>query len=358
MSRVLLRSWNKFWQRTLQRPRHRVLRNIHSPARIRKTLRRERMRTDRNGDPFCLLTFSARERDMAEDTFVELVKVLKLRLRYTDDIGWLDPDHVAAILPSTPLAGAVKVADDVLARFPTGSWPPHCRIYCYPSTPAHRASFPTAVGKSLPIHAMEALFVDGIALSKRALDVAISATGLVAIAPLLLLIAACVKLSSPGPVLFRQLRTGRGGKPFVLYKFRTMVADAEERKADLLELNERDGPAFKIRHDPRITGIGRLLRKFCLDELPQLWNVIIGDMSLVGPRPLPCDEAARCDGWQRRRHDSTPGITCLWQARGNVETSFADWVRLDLRYVKSQSLLADARLLLKTFAVVVLGRGH
>src|SRR5262249_28347556 len=157
-------------------------------------------------------------------------------------------------------------------------------------------------------------------------------------------VAIAIKLTSRGPVLFKQWRTGRGGRPFLIWKFRTMGVDAEARKAELAQLNEQDGPAFKIRNDPRITRLGRILRKTSLHELPQLWNVLRGDMSLVGPRPLPCAEADSCEGWQRRRLEVMPGITCIWQVWGRSSVSFADWVRMDVRYIRSHSLYQDVLL--------------
>jgi lipopolysaccharide/colanic/teichoic acid biosynthesis glycosyltransferase len=353
-----LQMWNVFQRKSPLRSRHTVLRNMHSPARIRMILRRERMRTDRNGDPFCLVTFRAREPENVEGSLVKLVKTLKRRLRYTDDIGWLDAERVAVVLPSTPLRGAKKVADDICRSCATDSGPPLCAIYSYPADSSGEGRSFGERPKAVPIYTMEPLFAQDIAISKRCLDVVGAAVGLLALMPLLLLIAAGIRLTSRGPVLFSQLRTGWGGRTFVLFKFRTMVVSAEQEKAGLLPLNELDGPAFKIRRDPRVTPFGRFLRRFCLDELPQLWNVLIGDMSLVGPRPLVCAEAAQCTAWQRARLDIMPGLTCLWQVYGDLETSFADWVRMDLRYSRSRSLPHDFVLLLKTIPVLVLGRGR
>jgi lipopolysaccharide/colanic/teichoic acid biosynthesis glycosyltransferase len=142
-----------------------------------------------------------------------------------------------------------------------------------------------------------------------------------------------------------------------MYKFRSMVSDAESRKADLLALNEQDGPAFKITGDPRITRLGRFLRDSSIDELPQLWNVLKGDMSLVGPRPLPCDETANCLDWQRRRLDVTPGLTCIWQVRGRSQVTFNEWVRMDVEYVQRRSLWCDVQILLATVPAVIARRG-
>src|SRR5262249_40417169 len=151
--------------------------------------------------------------------------------------------------------------------------------------------------------------------------------------PVLLLVALAIKLTSPGPVFFKQLRAGRGNKPFWMYKFRTMHVGADLIKDQLRAQSEQDGPAFKIKNDPRIHKLGRLLRITSLDELPQLWNVLCGDMSLVGPRPLPCQESDGCLGWQRRRLDVTPGLTCIWQVWGRSRVSFNEWVRMDIEYI-------------------------
>lgn len=193
---------------------------------------------------------------------------------------------------------------------------------------------------------------------KRMLDVVGSAAGLIALSPVLLILGLAVKLSSRGPVLFAQERCGLGGKPFRFYKFRTMVEDAEERKGELEHLNEMRGPIFKIRRDPRITGLGRVLRKLSLDELPQLWNVLRGDMSLVGPRPPTPDEVVRYTVRQVQRLSVMPGITGLWQVSGRNEIAdFERWIDLDLEYAATGSLWLDLRILMKTVVVVVLLRG-
>lgn len=181
---------------------------------------------------------------------------------------------------------------------------------------------------------------------------------LVLFSPLMLGIAAIIKLSSSGPVVFRQQRCGLRGRVFTMHKFRSMVTDAEQRQAELLVFNEMDGPVFKIARDPRITGIGRFLRRTSLDELPQLWNVFRGDMSLVGPRPLPVKEVKQFKSpWQRRRLSMKPGITCLWQIAGRNTIGFEEWMRLDLKYIDTWSLWLDFKILLKTIPVVLMGKG-
>lgn len=192
---------------------------------------------------------------------------------------------------------------------------------------------------------------------KRAADVALSAGALLALAPFLLVVAAAVKLTSPGPVLFKQVRVGLRGRHFHMYKFRSMVVDAERLLEQLEGQNEQTGPVFKMKADPRITRIGRLLRAYSIDELPQLFNVLIGDMSIVGPRPPVPREVAQYLPWQRRRLSVRPGLTCLWQVQGRNSIGFDEWMMLDLQYVDQWSLAADARLIGRTIPVVVSGKG-
>jgi exopolysaccharide biosynthesis polyprenyl glycosylphosphotransferase len=199
----------------------------------------------------------------------------------------------------------------------------------------------------------------GYRASKRALDLVLSTCALLLLSPLLLLIAALVKLTSPGgPVLYRWNVVGTNLRAFTGYKFRTMVPNADALKGELLDRNEMDGPVFKMRNDPRVTPLGRVLRKFSLDELPQLFSVVKGDMSLVGPRPAFREEARRYEFWQRRKLSVKPGITCLWQVNGRNEIErFEDWARLDLEYVQKASLWLDCKILLKTVPAVLRGRG-
>ena len=194
--------------------------------------------------------------------------------------------------------------------------------------------------------------------AKRCLDVVGAAALLVALAPLLALIAAFVKLTSRGPVLFSQWRVGKDGEMFRFYKFRSMVLDAEQRKVELVSWSDhQDSITFKMKKDPRITRVGKLLRKFSLDELPQLWNVLRGDMSLVGPRPAVPDEVARYTMAQLKRLSVLPGLTCLWQIRGRANLPFDAQVQLDLEYIRERSFLLDLRLLVLTVPAVLTCRG-
>src|SRR5438270_5196977 len=194
---------------------------------------------------------------------------------------------------------------------------------------------------------------------KRCIDFIGALLALIIFAIPMAIVAIMIRVSSPGPVIFRQRRAGRFGKPFVMYKFRSMTDDAEMRKAELEPFNQMSGPVFKVESDPRITPLGRWLRRTSFDELPQLWNVLAGDMSLVGPRPLPVYEVEKFENTaQRRRLSVKPGLTCLWQISGrNQVRDFQDWVRLDLDYIDRWSLGLDFKILLRTIPAVILGLG-
>ena len=228
------------------------------------------------------------------------------------------------------------------------------------------------IGPGVDIHSVEGMPLVGLTpfrlsrssqFVKRAADVTVALVALVVLAPLFALIALVIKLDSPGPVFFRQLRMGSGGETFRIFKFRTMTADADERKAELAHLNKHvrnggDPRMFKIEGDPRVTRSGRVLRRYMLDELPQLVNVLGGKMSLVGPRPLILDEDRHVDGWARKRLDLKPGMTGLWQVLGRSDIPFDEMVKLDYVYVTSWSLWNDIRLLLRTIPLVARGEVH
>jgi exopolysaccharide biosynthesis polyprenyl glycosylphosphotransferase len=198
----------------------------------------------------------------------------------------------------------------------------------------------------------------GALMVKRFFDLAMGTVVFLTSFPIMLVTAVLIKATSPGPVLFKQIRSGLYGRTFTLYKFRSMFMDAEERKKELTSLNEMEGPVFKIRNDPRVTPVGRFIRKTSIDELPQLWNVLNGDMSLVGPRPPLPEEVAQYDRWQRRRLSMRPGLTCLWQISGrNNVRKFDDWVKMDLLYIDTWSLRLDMEIFLKTIPVVLFRKG-
>jgi exopolysaccharide biosynthesis polyprenyl glycosylphosphotransferase len=209
-----------------------------------------------------------------------------------------------------------------------------------------------------PVVSLKVVQDDYRLVVKRCIDILGASVGLILLGPLMLVIAAAIRLTSPGPAFFAQERYGLNKRRFRMYKFRTMVTNAEELQVELESQNEAHGPVFKIRNDPRITSIGRLLRKTSLDELPQFLNVLRGQMSLVGPRPLPKRDVARFDDASlMRRFSVKPGLTCLWQITGRSNTDFDRWIRLDLTYIDTWSLGLDLTILAKTVPVVLTGKG-
>src|SRR6266478_8074847 len=216
--------------------------------------------------------------------------------------------------------------------------------------------YETAVDRGDSILRARPILITGL-LVKRIMDLLLSAIGVLLLWPFLFAIALAVKLESAGPVIYASLRAGKKGQEFVCYKFRTMVDGADGLKDFLRQFNERQDPFFKITDDPRVTRLGRFLRKYSLDELPQLWNVLKGDMSLVGPRPHPVDDYARYRPEDHRRLDVKPGITGLWQVIARTDPSFETCMTLDLEYVKNWSLMLDFRILMRTFPAVLAGEG-
>ncbi len=187
---------------------------------------------------------------------------------------------------------------------------------------------------------------------KRLIDVVCSFIGIILLIPLFIIIAIIIKTTSKGPVFFSQKRVGRYGKTFNIYKFRSMVVNAEELKEKLEKQNEMSGPMFKMKDDPRITKVGKFIRKTSIDELPQLWNVLKGDMSLVGPRPSLPKEVAQFENWMNKRLDVKPGLTCYWQVSGRNNIDFEDWMKLDIKYVNERSTWIDIKLIFKTVFVL------
>lgn len=193
---------------------------------------------------------------------------------------------------------------------------------------------------------------------KRMFDIAASAVGLVLCIPIFLIVGIAIKLEDPkGPVFYHQPRIGLNGREFTFYKLRSMYTNADAIKATLMDQNEMDGPVFKMKNDPRVTKVGRFIRKTSIDELPQLWNVLKGDMSMVGPRPLPTKEELACNAYQRQRELVKPGLTCYWQVSGRNDIMFDEWIELDLKYIHEQSVWIDLKILFRTVEVVVQGGG-
>jgi lipopolysaccharide/colanic/teichoic acid biosynthesis glycosyltransferase len=323
----------------------------------------ERMRVDRNGSVLSLLLIRLPRQKSAEPDVGFLARVLEGRLRITDTPGLLEDGRIAVLLPDTSADGAWKVATDVSEIYPPGPERPECDVLVYPPHDRKRElveeeSEPVAApDDAAELESSEFFFSKGIRAWKRVIDLTGASIGLVASAPIVLAAAAAIKISSPGPAFFVQEREGRGGRRFNIWKLRTMCVDAEEQKDELRPLSQQDGPAFKMQRDPRTTKLGRFLRWSSIDELPQFWNVLKGDMSLVGPRPLPTAESQACEPWQRRRLDVTPGITCTWQVSGRGKVRFDDWVRMDLRYAAKPSVFGDLRLVFVTLPSLIFQRG-
>lgn len=343
--------------------------SLHSLERMRVVLERERQRADRGGTGFALLTLNLTSHCQPNELAV-VAEVTCGRIRLTDDAGLLGRNQIGIALPETSAAGAWKLASDICDALPHSVRRPHCEVFVYPADveprePAEKETRQANVGgrgsrngrhaaqhESLS-QSMQVMFAEPLPLWKRSLDVACAGAALVVAAPLLAVVAVAMKLTSPGPIFYAQLRDGLGGRRFWIYKLRTMIVNADAMKDDLRGESEQDGPAFKLKNDPRVTPLGRLLRRTCIDELPQLFNVLRGDMSLVGPRPMCSREAAECQQWERRRLDVTPGLTCIWQVEGGTKVTFAEWMRMDMRYVRTRSLWRDLKLIVLTVPSII-----
>lgn len=349
----------------------------------------ERMRVDRNGSLVSLLLLEPSPAKNAPRDIQELEHRMASRLRLTDTAGWLRDGRIGLLLPDTPEAGAWKVAADLCDAYDAGVDRPRCEVIVYPENdpPTHQPTpdeGPTAgvtigdpqggggsgdyAGVGAPAGTtrqpspatsqFDSLMLKPMPAWKRGLDLLGASLGLAIASPVLATAVLAIRLTSRGPAFFIQEREGLGGRRFPMYKLRTMLQDAENQKASLRDSSEQDGPAFKIADDPRITTVGRLLRKTSLDELPQLWNVLRGEMSLVGPRPLPVDESLACKPWQRRRLHVTPGLTCTWQIHGRNVVPFDDWIRMDLDYAERRSPWLDLKLVAQTGPSVLLQKGR
>jgi lipopolysaccharide/colanic/teichoic acid biosynthesis glycosyltransferase len=457
---------NDFNSRRL--PTKRSLQSLLTSEQMNIAIQRESARADRNGGEFALVLFRAKSADRQALSSMRLARTVLKRVRATDDLGWFDDQHIAALLPDTSAAGAWRFADQVCMMLSRKAPRPLCSVYCYPTkwfsgdddsssdgngngkllsnsnsngnghangnghdngnghngsgngngngngkllsnsnsngnghangnghdngnghngsgngngngnglsrgVEIGAADRPLGVGNVIPyfldgvrsgennhpapVHRLENLLVRPLPRWKRTIDIIGAMVGLILASPILLVAALLIKYGSKGPVIFTQQRAGLGGRPFTIYKFRTMVVDAEEQKAALRKFSEQDGPAFKLTNDPRITRVGRFLRKTSIDELPQLWNVLMGDMTLVGPRPLPVGESDACEQWHRRRLDVTPGLTCIWQVKGRSKVSFSEWVRMDVAYIRRRTFFNDMRILFETVPAVLLRKG-
>lgn len=336
---------------------------LQNQREFQRSVAKERARVDRNGKCFGFIVLRVQDVAQARADTIQVARILHKRLRETDEKGHLGPGRLGILLPETGAEEADYVLVDLLKLLGEKDLRVEGEVFVYPDQ-GDRESPSEYPGKmrserGCSITSKLAGMTPSYPKWKRGMDVLGASLGLVAGAPLIAILAVLVKVTSRGPVIFSQERTGYLGRPFRIYKIRTMVLNAEELKLELWERNERDGPAFKIRNDPRITRIGRFLRSTGLDELPQLYNVLMGDMSMVGPRPLPVEEAAKCLPWQNRRHEVKPGLTCFWQVSKIRDFHFSDWMRMDLKYSRAISFGLDVKLLTQTLVSVLLGRvGH
>ncbi|MEM9588644.1 MAG: sugar transferase [Planctomycetota bacterium] len=358
-----------------------------------REIARERVRSTRRAIPFCIVTIQLDSRTVSASVRARLSRLLQSNLRITDHKGQLNASTYAALLVDTPEMGGraaldrltqlidetgiqatlkLRVhdpdgfddhdSDDLTGNRRNSDRVPadqrldraHDAIACLSGRePSFSEAGHVQVTSEDPMVSPPAARM----AVKRAVDIAGASIGLLVTGPVILASMAAIRLTSAGPALFCQTREGKGGQPFTIYKLRTMVIDAERIQSELRVDSHRDGPAFKMRRDPRVTTVGHFLRKSCIDELPQLLNVLKGDMSLVGPRPLPWHESRACSAWHRRRLDLRPGLTCYWQVNKAAAETFDEWMRMDLRYVDQFSLLKDLKLIAQTVTVPVLGRG-
>jgi lipopolysaccharide/colanic/teichoic acid biosynthesis glycosyltransferase len=369
---------------------------------FRFELARETSRSNRrpSGREFAIVILQVVEQNDSHP-WNELVTGLSARLRISDTIGWFH-GKLAILLPETDQQGAMLVANDVAKLGLLYSLRIDTEIRVYPwddelvnvadelradrhiensamadeTVPDHSGELINAESDSEP-----ALCVGSRALNdlhdprkmrsamfafqptiktpwwKRTTDIVGSSVGLICLSPVFAVAAIAIKLDGAGPVFFKQQREGKDGRCFHIWKFRTMHRDADDLKEDLRHISEQDGPAFKLADDPRVTRVGRYLRKSCIDELPQLINVLRGEMSLVGPRPLPVNESVACKTWQRHRLRVLPGLTCIWQVEGSRKTKFDDWMRMDREYLRHRSFVFDLKLIFRTAVLAVMHRG-
>ncbi len=393
--------------------------NVATSARFQLEIDKEIERANRRDDKpeFAIVSLDFCDHKVTDELLDTLIHSFQSRLRVSDTIGWHQM-KLATLLPETNREGAMQVCDSLVKIAEENSIELKVDVSIYPwddrllgtyTTPnsndkglngrnddwksspsddfgssanrnlggpkfssynpsASRGGVATMVRPKKLTQpkpsltggtGVHVLFceTEKTPIWKRAVDVLGAGAGLVVLSPFLLAAAASIRLTSSGPVFFRQEREGKDGKVFHILKFRTMCVDAEQKKDGLRKHSEQDGPAFKLTNDPRVTGLGKYLRKSCIDELPQLFNVLTGDMSLVGPRPLPVSESQQCLPWQRQRLTVLPGLTCTWQARGGRDVKFAEWMRMDLDYIQQRGFWYDMRLIGETAMVVVMHKG-
>ncbi len=333
---------------------------VSSAAEFHQTLEDAWSRAASGGHGCSLLTFRVGGGASAGRLTKDLACVAAERIWRSHEVGWLDDHHVGLLLHGASGEKASAYAEHVRSQLATSGVVPQWAVCSYPVPWRVSLSAQSASAEASPSE-FSGSEIQGIRSPmprwKRVMDVVLSSMALVALVPLMIPIAIVIKLTSKGPVVFRQSRAGLNGESFTCYKFRSMVDDAEKRKEDLMRCGDGAGATFKMLDDPRVTRFGRLLRQTSLDELPQFFNVLKGDMSLVGPRPLPLEEALKQDTWHRTRLLLKPGITCLWQVYSRHDRSLEAWSRLDIEYARRRSFWLDVKLLLLTIPAVLSGNG-
>ncbi len=351
--------------------------NIHHLDAFHKVLLRERERSDRTGLPLSLFVFRENNHSFSNGSLGDLVDILHKRVRLTDEIGWYDKFRVGLILPQTGLKNAMKFSEDLQELLKRRTLSYDYEIFIYPAPLSKNFQnvsglendSPPGIGEDdrhSPIeNSMVAIHhpFHKYPFWKRLFDFAGALAGLIFFSPLFLMIATAIKIMSPGPSLFRQVRIGYHGKPFTLLKFRTMHCDSEsfpheQYLEDLIQSGGKRMVKLDESDDPRIFAFGKILRKTCLDELPQLVNVLRGEMSLVGPRPCLPYEAKKYHLWHTKRFDAMPGLTGLWQVSGKNNTTFNEMVRLDIEYGRRKSLWLDLKIIVKTIPALITDSAH
>jgi lipopolysaccharide/colanic/teichoic acid biosynthesis glycosyltransferase len=350
---------------------------LHSQRVFRAMIERERARVDRNAHSFSMVMFKVGDLNAHRDQADRLVREIARRRRFTDEMGIFDDEQIGVLLPETSIVGARKFADDILKLLSSRMT---CSIHMYPDSgpPGSRTEDPRQltflkelqgraapasgglpvahpqISSFSPLHASLAGSYPGW---KRGLDVLGAAIGLVVLSPLFLLIAVAIKLVSPGPVFYKQSRVGHLGNTFTCWKFRTMKLDSDPapHRKHFNNLVQTETPMVKLDglRDPRVIPFGAFLRLTGLDELPQLLNVLRGEMSLIGPRPCIEYESQSYSPWHMRRFDTRPGLTGLWQVSGKNRTTFNQMMRLDISYGRRHSLWVDVKILLKTIPAIL-----
>jgi len=380
-------------------------RGIHSVEQFHDILERERARADRNGHQFSVVAFNIDNPEADSTNAKQLASVLIKRKRFTDEIGWFDNHRIAALLPETTASGSKSLAEDVCQILTTPTSPPKYTIYTYPSKElnggdghskqlhlkdifpergikSHSVSRsskqdmsscpPSQAEQGTPCIAhqskvsaepMERLFHHPMPFWKRAMDVVGAAVALIVFSPLMLLVALIIKVVSPGPVFFKQDRIGYRGKPFTMWKFRTMkvgadVSTHQKYVAKLIRSSEQScknsaKPMTKLNNESQIILFGRILRRTYVDELPQLINVLRGEMSLIGPRPPIAYEVEEYMRWHYGRINAVPGMTGLWQVSGKNRLTFDEMTRLDIQYWRKKSLWLDIKIIMMTPIVII-----